>query len=179
MEQKFDIVVAADLNRCIGKNGTLPWRLPGDMRNFRELTTKSIKPGIQNAVIMGRKTWESLPPKMRPLPERLNVVLTRQGDYDLPEGVIKAASLGAALEFLSTIDINRIFVLGGGEVYAEALLHTDCDAIYLTEVHGSFECDTYFPEFKNEFQEESTSELMEENGIKYCFKVLRRVRRES
>jgi dihydrofolate reductase / thymidylate synthase len=145
------------------------------MRYFRELTSTSINPHVPNAVIMGRKTWESIPAKMRPLPNRLNVILTRQGDYDVPEGVVKVASLGAALEFLCTLDIDRVFVLGGGEVYAESMLHKDCDAIYLTEIKAGFDCDTFFPDYSTQFCQVSQSEYFEENGLKYCFKVLRNI----
>src|SRR5688572_4040392 len=100
MERKFGIVVAADQNRCIGKDQTLPWNLPGDMRRFRELTTKSRHPNLLNALIMGRRTWESLPEKSRPLAKRINIVLTRQADYEVPMNVYVASSFGAALEII-------------------------------------------------------------------------------
>lgn len=76
-ELTFQIVVAATRKLGIGKGGTMPWKLPGDMAYFKELTSRTADPAKQNAVVMGRKTWESIPPKFRPLPGRVNVVLTR------------------------------------------------------------------------------------------------------
>lgn len=80
-EPKFDLVVACDLNRGIGKENGLPWRLPGDMKQFRELTSSVRDSSKRNAVLMGRKTWESIPTKFRPLPHRVNVVLSRDAGY--------------------------------------------------------------------------------------------------
>ena len=76
-QMTFQLVVAATRKLGIGKAGSMPWKLPGDMAYFKEITSKTADPGKQNAVIMGRKTWESIPPKFRPLPGRINVVLTR------------------------------------------------------------------------------------------------------
>lgn len=174
MPRSFDIVVATDLKRGIGKGGTLPWRLPGDLKRFRELTTKVDVPGHRNAVIMGRKTWESLPEKFRPLPGRLNVVLTRKHDYDLPEDVLRAESIDDALERLQTVPVESCFVIGGGEVYANAVKHPDCKFIHLTQVNGTFDCDTFFPIYMNEFAEVSRSDIRREDGIEYCFLVLER-----
>ena len=76
-QMTFQLVVAATRKLGIGKAGSMPWKLPGDMAYFKEITSKTADSGKQNAVIMGRKTWESIPPKFRPLPGRINVVLTR------------------------------------------------------------------------------------------------------
>ena len=77
-QMTYQLVVAATRKLGIGKAGKMPWKLPGDMAYFKELTSKTAESGMQNAVIMGRKTWESIPPKFRPLPNRVNVVLTRK-----------------------------------------------------------------------------------------------------
>ncbi|KAJ3351204.1 hypothetical protein GGF32_004424 [Allomyces javanicus] len=148
----FSMVVAATRSGGIGKGGTIPWRLPKDMAYFKMITTKAFQPGTkqQNAVIMGRKTWESIPAKFRPLPDRVNVVLTRQPDVlrpSLPAGVDVYGTLDAALTALSAQnDIAHIFVIGGGQVYAEALAHTACANVFLTEIDQELDgCDTWFP----------------------------------
>jgi dihydrofolate reductase/thymidylate synthase len=106
----------------IGKNGALPWKLPGDLKYFKELTMATSDPSKKNAVIMGRKTWESIPPKFRPLPGRLNVILTSSGssDYAIVENVVVCGSLDASLKLLAStpysLIIEKAFVIGGGQV---------------------------------------------------------------
>lgn len=136
------IIVAASQNGVIGKDNSLPWRLPGDLRRFKALT-------IGHTLIMGRKTYESLPPKMRPLPGRTTVVLTRNsvGMFSFA-----ADTLAGAIESASRIETNQgtreapaeIFICGGGEVYSEAMEQRLIDRIYLTVVERDFEGDTFF-----------------------------------
>jgi dihydrofolate reductase len=122
-------------NRVIGRDGSLPWRLPRDMRRFKTLTTG-------HTVVMGRKTFETL---SAPLPNRRSVVLTRDATYRVP-GVDVAHDLQAAL---SSADRDaEVFIAGGGDVYAKAL--PLADRIHLTVVHASFEGDTTFPPFAME-----------------------------
>ena len=160
----FAIIVAATASDGIGAGGKLPWRLPGDMKFFREKTSKVAEqtentsanaPAAalvrQNALIMGRKTWQSIPSKFRPLPGRLNIVLTR-GDPEvlgLPPGVLSASSLDDALhQAAGRKDCAAIFVIGGGSVYEQALCMDSgdfmCDRIFLTRVHSDVKCDTFF-----------------------------------
>lgn len=171
---KFSIIAAADENLGIGINNTLPWRLPGDLKYFSEVTSKADE-GMRNAVIMGRKTWESLPEKHRPLKDRLNVVLSR-GTVELPDGVILEHSLDEALEHIRDMeDIDQIFIIGGANLYAQAIDHPNADALYLTEILQSFDCDAFFPTFQEKgFELESRSEEQEENGIAYRFAVFRK-----
>lgn len=170
----FDVVVATDLERGIGKAGRLPWKLAADLKHFRKLTSSVTSTKCKNAVIMGRKTWESLPPKFRPLPGRVNVVLTRAAGYALPEGVLKAASLDEALEALEGSDVERCFVIGGGEIYAHAVRHPACRLLYMTEIRARFDCDTFFPDYRGSFVEISASPAQQEEGLEYRFKVLGR-----
>ncbi|ORZ36767.1 dihydrofolate reductase-like domain-containing protein [Catenaria anguillulae PL171] len=156
----LSLVVAVTASRAIGKNGGLPWaRLPTDMKFFRDVTTLGMNAdpahGKQNAVIMGRKTWESIPPKFRPLPGRVNVVLTRNVDRireSLPDGVFAVSTLESAIDLLGARDgccsaINHIFVVGGGQVYADALAHPSCSRVFLTQVNEEIDgCDTWFPD---------------------------------
>ena len=150
MSGLFTVIVAADQARGIGKGGTLPWRLPGDMA-FYKRTTLAAAPGQQNAVIMGRKTFESIPAKFRPLKDRLNVVLTRSASY-APEGALRAGSLDEALQLLERRDdITHSFVIGGGELYREALEHPACARVIVTRVHARFDCDTQLAPFEQAF----------------------------
>lgn len=175
MEDSIELVVACDLERGIGKDDALPWRLSGDLKHFRDITTASADPAsAPNAVIVGRKTWESIPAKRRPLPNRINLVLTRDVSYEVPEGVLKASSLDEALDMLKMINVNKCFVIGGGQIYHEAIVHPWCDFIHLTEVMGAFECDTFFPDYTDHYQAQSSSDVLEENGIQYRFHLLKR-----
>ncbi|MEK7496519.1 MAG: dihydrofolate reductase [Patescibacteria group bacterium] len=166
----FSIIAAVDKKLGIGLKNALPWRLKGDMDHFKQITVNTAS-DKQNAVIMGSNTWASLPEKFRPLPERLNVVLSWQ-PLDLPAGVLFGSSLDNALEQLSNrADINEVFVIGGARVYAEAINHPACVKIYLTEIDSVFECDTFFPKLPVEFVKKQESELVKENNINYKFAV--------
>lgn len=127
------IVAAVARNGCIGKDGGLPWHLPEDMKRYREITMGKV-------IVMGRKTWESIPDRFRPLPGRTNVVVTRQATYPLPAGVERFASLAEALAAHAA---DEVVVNGGGAIYAEAMAHAD--ALDLTHVHRDVDGDTFFP----------------------------------
>ncbi len=170
----FDIVVAADKKRGIGKDGRLPWHLPGDLKYFRKLTTTTKSGSYQNAVIMGRKTWESIPDKHRPLNGRLNVVLTKDQNYKVPDGVLKVASLDAALDLLEDFPVENCFILGGGQIYDLALRHDRLRKVYLTEVDAELNCDTFLPDFERAFEQVFESVPHEENGLNYKFRILRK-----
>lgn len=126
-------VVAAAHNNVIGKNNELPWRLPADLRRFKELT-------LGHAVIMGRKTLESIG---RPLPERQNIVVTHDPALVEMVGVLAVASFDAALQAAQG---DEVFVIGGAQIYREAMPRLD--RIYMTEVDADIEGDTFFPELK-------------------------------
>jgi dihydrofolate reductase/thymidylate synthase len=160
--RKFSIIVAVDDKNGIGVKGKLPWRLSEDMRHFRD-TTIGDDPGLNNAVIMGRKTWESIPAKFRPLPRRHNVVITRNKTYELPDHACQAGSLADAL----FIGAHNLFVIGGGEIYKEAIRHPNCEGMYITRVRGDYECDTFFPEYESLFDKECVLETLNEGGVLY------------
>lgn len=159
MAEKFSLVVATDINKGIGIDGKLPWRLKHDMKHFRDLTTG----GGGNAVIMGRKTWESIPDKFRPLPNRHNVVMTRNGHYEVPHGVWLAASLEGAL----AVQAKKTFVIGGSQIYAEAIDHPSCEDLYLTRVQKEYECDAFFPPCEGLFVFGEVLGHFAENGVSY------------
>ena len=127
------LIAAMSENRVIGRAGAVPWRLPEDMRFFKETTTG-------HTVIMGRKTFETLP---APLTNRHNVVVTSRRSYAVPDGVTVVHSLDEALA--TGPREEEVFVAGGEEIYRQALPRAD--RIYLTVVHRSVDGDTFFPEF--------------------------------
>ena len=139
----ISIIVAIGTNRVIGKDNNLPWRIPDDLKRFKELTSG-------HPVIMGRKTWESLPEKFRPLPGRTNIVVTRNADYKA-EGVMVTDSFSSALSAAERADgANEIFIIGGGEIYKEAL--TSADRLYLTLVEDETLGDTFFSSLRKYFR---------------------------
>jgi len=138
------LIAATAHGRVIGIDNRMPWHLPEDMKFFRE-TTRT-KP-----VIMGRRTWESLPDNVRPLPGRSNIVLSRNPSFEAG-GATVASSLDDALKFAVSTGAEIAFVIGGAELYRQTL--SRADKLLLTEIAGKFEGDAYFPEFdKQDWQE--------------------------
>ncbi|MBU1036564.1 dihydrofolate reductase [Patescibacteria group bacterium] len=168
----FSIIVALDQKRGIGINNKLPWNIKADLKHFSDIT---INPSNdkQNVVIMGRKTWESLPQSRQPLPQRLNIVLSKQTDLSLPPNVLLYSSLNRALIALEERkkEIKEIFIIGGGKLYAETIYHPQCSKIYITQILQTFPCDTFFPEIPKNFKKIEESEIQEENKIKFRFIV--------
>uniref|UniRef100_UPI00404A46FC dihydrofolate reductase n=1 Tax=Fulvivirga sp. TaxID=1931237 RepID=UPI00404A46FC len=141
---KISMIAAIAENRVIGKDNDLVWRLPDDMKFFMQKTTG-------HHVIMGRKNFESLPPKFSPLPNRINIIITRQKDLEV-EGAHVVNSLHQSLEIARINNEKEAFIIGGGEIYKLGL--EIADIMYITEVKGTFEGDAFFPEFdKNEWKE--------------------------
>jgi dihydrofolate reductase len=156
-------IVAMDEGRIIGKDGALPWHLPEDLAHFKSLTSGHF-------VIMGRKTWDSLPAKFRPLPGRINIVVSRTpAALGLPEGTFGAASIDEAVQYAEAAarPEQKIWFIGGAELYKAAL--PLCDELHLTLVDGHHDGDARFPTFEERF-EESTST----RGERCTFKVYRR-----
>ncbi len=129
------LIAAASRNHVIGKHNKLLWNLPQDTEWFKKTT-------MGHVVIMGRKTYESIPPKFRPLPGRTNMVITRQANYP-SDGCVVAHSLNEALELARERGETEVFVTGGGEIYVQAL--PLAHKVYLTRVQADFEGDAYFP----------------------------------
>lgn len=182
-QRTYQVVVAATRDMGIGKDGKLPWRLPSDLKYFKSITLTTIDSAKKNAVIMGRKTWESIPAEHRPLPGRLNVVLTRSGSFDIAtaENVIICGSMSSALDLLASspycLSIKKVFVIGGGQIFREALNASACDAIHITEIETPFECDTFMPMVDTSvFHPWYSSFPVVENNIRYSFTTYVRVR---
>lgn len=172
----FAIVVAADEGRGIGKDGGLPWRLKGELAYFKRLTSDAPE-GRRNAVIMGRRTYESLPQKVRPLPARLNVVLSRSADSRKDSAdVLQRTSLEEALRALDRrADVAQVFVVGGSEVYRAALLNPSCTRVYITRVHHRFDSDVRLAPFEERFSLVTRDGPHDEGGIRYTFEVYDRL----
>ena len=145
MQPRLAILAAVATNGVIGINNTLPWHLPADLKHFKALTLGQI-------VVMGRRTFESIG---RPLPERTNVVLTRQPDLTLP-GVIVVQSIQDVLDQFAN-DPRPIFVIGGAQVYQETL--SLCQRLYLTEIQQAFAGDTFFPALNHDEWHELSREI--------------------
>ncbi|GMY28506.1 bifunctional dihydrofolate reductase-thymidylate synthase-like isoform X3 [Fagus crenata] len=174
--RSYQVVVAATRDMGIGKDGKLPWRLPSDLKFFKELTMPTSDLGKKNAVVMGRKTWESIPTKYRPLPGRLNVVLTRSENFDIEnaEDVVTCGNIPSALKLLAespySLSIENVFVIGGGQILRETLNAPQCAAIHITEIETSIECDTFIPTIDfSVFQPWYSSLPLMENNIRYSF----------
>jgi dihydrofolate reductase len=127
------LIVAKAANGCIGKDGQLPWSIPEDLKHFRECT-------IGKTVLMGRKTWESLPAKYRPLPGRKNVIVSRDPSFTAIGGEV-FHDLSQALSALAKEDV---YVIGGSELFKQCL--PLADTMELTQIHAAYEGDTFFPE---------------------------------
>lgn len=154
---ELTLVLAATRDMGIGMRGTLPWTgLKKEMAYFARVTKRlpsSVEPPALNAVIMGRRTWESIPPKFRPLKGRLNIVISRscgshpQVPSSLETDPVKASSLEQAISYLRERprgSLGHVFVIGGGQIYASALDLKESKRILLTKVMSDFECDTSF-----------------------------------
>lgn len=145
------IIAAVSENRVIGKDGDIPWYYPEDMEHFREKTTG-------HPVVMGRKTYESLPEDFRPLPDRTNIVLTRS-DPDLDESVEIANSLENAWSIAGE-NSGKVYIIGGSNIYKQTI--DEADKIVLTRIHQEYEGDTFFPEWDEKNWKEISREVRED-----------------
>jgi dihydrofolate reductase len=163
----FAIISACDQNYGIGINNRLPWNLPSELKYFQDVTQDS-------TVIMGRNTWESLPPKSKPLSNRQNIVISRNADFALPESVILSNSIDQALQLAIH---SKIFIIGGAKLYKLAIQHQNCRKIYLTKINSIFECDTFFPGtyLESNFEVLSKSSLQQENDLEFTFIEYKRI----
>jgi len=160
----IQIVVAYSDNRVIGRDNSLPWRLPSDLAHFKRAT-------LGSPIVMGRNTWESLG---RPLPGRLNVVISRNPDYQA-SGATVCTSLEGALEACRGAAADKISIIGGEQIFRHALPAADC--VIATEVHAQIEGDTWFPELPQaEWKETERLPQAEENGLRFDFVRYERIR---
>jgi len=158
------LIAAMAKNRVIGANGDLPWRLPKDFKYFKDKT-------MGHPIVMGRKTFLSLG---KPLPNRENIVLTRNETYR-PEGVQVFTEIESAMSYLTSHYADEeVFIIGGEQIYRLAMPFAN--RIYLTELDRDYQGDANFPEFSLDDFQLSKSDPQEENGVSYHFNVYDRVR---
>lgn len=157
----INLIWAQAHNRVIGKDGSMPWHLPEDLAHFKRTT-------LGCPVIMGRKTWDSLPPKFRPLPGRVNVVLTRQIDWK-ENGVMPASTLREALLICERIypAPAEVWVIGGAQIYAQAL--PLAHKVVVTEIDATIEGDSYAPVLNGAWTEKNREAHTSSNRQPYSF----------
>lgn len=142
---EINVIVACTNDGGIGFNNTIPWYIPEDLKHFKRITTDvSQYPSKQNVVIMGRKTWESLP--FKPLTSRINIVVSNTLISN--NDIIVVQSLQEALEYAQNRnellnDVNKVFIIGGVRLFNESLEHSKCDTLYITHILKSHKCDTF------------------------------------
>ncbi len=153
----INMIFARAANGVIGHNNAMPWHLPEDLAHFKKLT-------LGSPVIMGRKTWDSLPPKFRPLPGRTNVVITRQADWHA-EGAVTANSLQAALA--SCQASAEVWIIGGAQIYAQA--EPLASRVEVTHIHQDFVGDAYAPTLGPQWQAEAQHDHVSSNRLNFSF----------
>ena len=163
---KTSLIVAMDTDRGIGKNNDLMWNLPNDMRFFKDTTSGHV-------VVMGRKNYESIPEKYRPLPNRENVVLTRNESYVAGNCNI-FYSLEECMNYYQSEEERTVFIIGGGQIYREALKLDLIDEMFITHINHSYGADTFFPEVDlKQWKVEKVMEQPKDEKHEASFSVMR------
>ncbi|KAK6634677.1 hypothetical protein RUM43_012078 [Polyplax serrata] len=177
-----NMIAAMCSNNGIGYKGNLPWKLKKELEYFARITKEVSNPKMKNAVIMGRKTWDSLPRNWKPLPGRYNFVLSRHA-IDLP-GAILCSSLDNVIQKINspefTNKIETAWLIGGSQIYEAALNRNMCDRVYLTRILKEFECDCFINfDFSKGYKEISDErvpkEVQEEDEVKFVFYVYEKI----
>ncbi len=159
----ISIIVAVSENNVIGRNNDLPWHLPADMKYFKDTT-------LGHCVVMGRKNFQSIPDKYRPLEGRTNIVVTRQTGFQ-EDGTVTVHSIDEAIEFAKSKMETECFIIGGGQIFAQSLNLSD--RIYLTRIHHEFEGDVHFPVLSpGDWKESSRRDIPADEKNKYPFSFL-------
>ena len=158
---KIGLIWAQARNRVIGKNGVMPWHLPEDLAHFKRVT-------LNHPVIMGRKTWDSIPPKFRPLPGRTNIVVTRQPDWN-ENGAQRTSSLREALQLCE--NAAQVWIIGGAQIYAQAL--PLADELVVTEIDADFDGDAHAPALSAEWREVARDPVVAASGLRLAFVTYR------
>ena len=171
------IVAYCKENNGIGMNNKIPWFLKNDLKNFQNITSKTLKPNTKNMVVMGRKTWESLPEKSKPLKNRINIILSNNKLYSNSVQQYKNTYVRNSFDEILEVaklneeyKISNIFIIGGEMLYRKAFESDLITKVYVTEIYNKFECDTFFPNIDlNKYKLTYVSKFYEENNINYRY----------
>ena len=159
---KIGLIWAQARGGVIGRGGVMPWHLPEDLAHFKRVT-------LNHPVIMGRKTWDSIPPRFRPLPGRRNIVVTRQGDLN-QIGLEPASSLREALQLCENAE--QVWIIGGAQIYAQAL--PLADELVVTEIDADFDGDAFAPPIGSDWHEVAREPMASRTGLRGAFVTWRR-----
>jgi dihydrofolate reductase len=172
--KNFSIILAVDNENWIWAANDLAWNIPEDRKYFRDITTNTVDKKKQNAVIMWRKTWESIPEKYRPFPKRQNYILSRKYKNNTlnEEWAYLFSDIDACLHQISERnDIEKIFVIWGAQIYNQVLSHQHFKKAYVTRIYHKYHCDTFFDWLPLDFDLESRSEMKTYEWVEYEFSI--------
>jgi dihydrofolate reductase len=175
--KNFSAILATDDKNWIWKDQSLAWKLSEDLTYFKKMTTDSSE-WKKNTVIMWRKTWDSIPERYKPLPNRINCILSREYDCEDKTGEIRRFwSFESALKNLSLDKgVDKIFVIGWWYLYNKVFWNNYLEYIYHTKVFWDFDCDIFVDKIPKKFKLKEASETNKENGIEFIFEVYKRVK---
>ena len=180
---QLKLIVATCQDNGIGKDNSLPWRLKSELAYFARLTKTMRDFSKQNAVLMGRKTWESIPGRVRPLRNRLNIVLTSQSQTEISDSpdVLVCKSFPEAVQLVDSLSdkLESCWVIGGSSVYEEAMRNVRLERLYITRILQDFDCDTFLPEINMDKwrvtqDKDVSTEVQEEAGVQFKYEVFQR-----
>lgn len=176
MEAKINVIVACDSMNGIGKDGGIPWFCKKDLKYFAKITTTTTKPNKKNVVIMGRKTYFSIPEDFRPLCNRYNIIISKTVK-EIP-GTVVTRSLHSAIQecFSNQHKIDTIWIIGGGQIYNDIMKYYEniVHKVYITQMEENYNCDTFFPVLSENWEIiESTKDTEQQNNniVSFYFNV--------
>lgn len=180
---QLKLIVATCQDNGIGKDNNLPWRLKSELAYFARLTKTTQDFSKQNAVLMGRKTWQSIPARVRPLRNRLNIVLTSQPKSEISDSpdVLVCKSFPEAVQLVDSLSdkLESCWVIGGSSVYEEAMRNIRLEKLYVTRILKDFDCDTFLPEINTDKwkiteDKDVPTEIQEEAGVQFKYEIYQR-----
>ena len=168
----MNLICAIDSKYGIGIDNNLPWKLKSDMEYFKKITCSCLDKNKKNAVIMGRKTWESIPIKYRPLKDRINLVISRLNPECTGADLV-TNNIDLAINYLNELNnVENIFVIGGSQIYDIFMKNKEkykLNKLYITHIHKNLKCNRFLPEIGPQYKLDIISELKKENNLSFRF----------